>query len=194
VNLNLFPPTPKPEGTRPTLLFVGSWCYRKGCDLLSTALERLRGTHLIHVGAVGDCPLPRSERFQHVDSVPEWRLPEYYAQAHVLALPSREDGFGLVLSQGLACGLTLVASRATGGRDLLEMTDDREKVRLVPPGDLEALVLELRGALDRALQGPAERTLPEKTRERLSWGRFAEVYRAELSRAFHDKNLMKAQA
>ena len=39
--------------------------------------------------------------------------------SHVLALPSIEDGFGLVIGQALACGCPVLVSEHTGGPDMI---------------------------------------------------------------------------
>ena len=61
---------------------------------------------------------PNSERFVHYDFVPQWRLGEFYAQAHVFAIASKEEGLALVQLQALASGLPLVCTDRTGGGDL----------------------------------------------------------------------------
>ena len=38
-----------------------------------------------------------------------------------LVLPSIQDGFGMVLAQALCCGLPIISSANTGGKDLLEL-------------------------------------------------------------------------
>jgi glycosyltransferase involved in cell wall biosynthesis len=187
VDLEMFPPTPAPDRDKPTLLYVGAWSYRKGCDLLGAMLEQLPEARLIHVGSPSDCPYPLSNRFLHFDSVPQWKLREYYAQAHVFVLASREEGFGMVLSQALACGLTLVATHRTGGRDLLEWTRDPHLVHLIPPDDPEALRKALKEALEDALKKTGLRALPDSLRHRLSWKAYGERYGGRITQSFPRK-------
>jgi glycosyltransferase involved in cell wall biosynthesis len=40
------------------------------------------------------------------------------SQSHVLVLPSIEDGFGMVITQAMACGCPVISSTNTGGPDL----------------------------------------------------------------------------
>src|SRR6266404_1499463 len=48
-------------------------------------------------------------------------LPAYFAQADVFVLPSRHDGWGVVVNQALAAGLPIIASDAVGaGLDYVE--------------------------------------------------------------------------
>src|SRR6266404_9235867 len=48
-------------------------------------------------------------------------LPAYFAQADVFVLPSRHDGWGVVVNQALATGLPIITSDAVGaGLDYVE--------------------------------------------------------------------------
>lgn len=117
VNLEVFKPTPKPADDDFDVIMVGSWWKHKGCDMLAEAcIERLK-VKLLHVGAVVDCKLPVSPLFSHIDFVSEKDLPSYYAKAKVFAMPSIDEGYGLVLLQAAACGLPLVGSSRTGAPD-----------------------------------------------------------------------------
>lgn len=103
------------------IIMVGNWCYQKGVDLLIEACNKLH-LSLLHVGCIGDVSFPKNGAFYHHDAVDQKELVNYYRQARVFCLPSRQDGFGMVLSQALACGLPLVCSKDTGGRDIATVT------------------------------------------------------------------------
>ena len=120
VDLAMFPPRREKATAEPfSLLFVGTWCLRKGCDLLIEAIKRVPGARLTHVGAIGDLDFPANDdRFVHVDPVPQRELARFYAAGDVFVLASREEGFGMVLSQALASGLPLICTDRTGGADL----------------------------------------------------------------------------
>jgi glycosyltransferase involved in cell wall biosynthesis len=64
-------------------------------------------------------------------------LAALYSAADALVLPSEEEGFGLTPHEALACG-TPVAAYAIPA--LTETLRDNPGVRLVPPGDLDALL------------------------------------------------------
>jgi starch synthase len=181
VNLDMFAPTPVPETKEPVALFVGGWSYRKGCELWEKVLERLPDLRLIHVGGVGDAPLPTSSRFTHVDPVNQWELQKYYAQAHVFVHASREEGLSLVLVQALACGLPLVCSDHTGGRDLLEIVKDENLVRVFPVDALDALCAGIEKSMDFALGRTGLRNFPEEARKQLTWRGYGERYSKKLA-------------
>jgi starch synthase len=181
--LDQFRPTASPEGAK-TVLTTGAWSRQKGCDVLVDAWRRLpAGTRLLHVGPVVDVPLPSGPGFEHVDAVPQSRLPEYYARAHVFALASRQDGLAVVQLQALACGLPLVCTTRTGGADLARWVASPNAIRVVPPDDPASLA----GALADALRIPAEpgqlRDLLGARRGDTSWRAYAERYSARMEEA-----------
>jgi len=181
--LGEFRPTPSPPGAK-TILMTGAWSRQKGCDVLVDAWRRLpAGTRLLHVGPVGDAPLPSDPDFEHVDPVPQSRLPEYYAKGHVFALASRQDGFGLVLLQALACGLPLVCTTRTGGPDLAKWVTSPSSIRAVPPDDPASLAQALEDALRASPEPGAPRDLLGVHRADTSWRAYAERYAARMVEA-----------
>ena len=124
VNLKEFKPTVFQPQNSYDLIMVGQWCYRKGCDLLIEVCKK-ENFSLLHVGAIVDIPFPSQDvRFTHIDSVEQQELINYYSKAKVFVLPSREEGLALVQPQALVCGLPLICSQYTGGRDLKDFLDD----------------------------------------------------------------------
>ncbi len=63
-----------------------------------------------------------------------------YGALDVLAVPSRWEGFGIVLLEAMACGIPVVATRVGG---IPEVVVDGETGKLVPPGDPAALAKEI---------------------------------------------------
>ena len=72
------------------------------------------------------------------------QLPAEYACADVLCVPSRYDGWGLVVPEGLAAGLPVIASDRMGAA--LEFVESGRNGRLVRAGDQEALLQAMREA------------------------------------------------
>ena len=115
-----------------TFFFCGQMIKRKGVDLLLLAFDRLvtRGidARLLLVGREADLPkflatvghATRSKVCYEGFQPPE-RLPEYFGKSDVFVLPSRHDGWGVVINQALAAGLPIITSNAVGaGLDLVE--------------------------------------------------------------------------
>jgi glycosyltransferase involved in cell wall biosynthesis len=186
VDLGMFPPTLAPAAeTPPTIIMAGTWCLRKGVDVLVDAWRRLAmaGSRLLHVGHVGDASLPRDPGFVHHPLVDQRQLSHWYAQAHVMALASREEGLALVQPQALASGLHLAATEYTGAADLQECLEDPSAVAVVPPNDAPSLAAALGAQLARARALTGVRDLLRSGRDHLTWEAYGKRYDAMLRRA-----------
>jgi glycosyltransferase involved in cell wall biosynthesis len=173
VDIDQFQLYDPPAADPPTVIFVGQWSYRKGVDILEQAIKQMSGVHLLHVGALADARFPDSDpKFSHVDHVSQDRLKDFYCKSHVLVLPSREDGFGVVLSQALASGLKVVCTDQTGGPDLARLSGFQKHIYIVPSDDVSALRLALERALADVIEKRAE-TITESERRLLGWSSYA---------------------
>jgi glycosyltransferase involved in cell wall biosynthesis len=182
VDFAAFSPTPRPAGPL-RLLFVGAWSFRKGCDILERLLAANPDLALTHVGSGGDVPLPALANFVSVGHRTHRELRDLMASHHILLLPSREDGFGMVLIEALACGLPVVASAMTGAPDLKALIAAGDAVKVVAPADVEALASAVRDAAEFVgRQPPDRRILAEADVANLSWGAYARRYDAFLRR------------
>jgi starch synthase len=158
------------------VITTGAWSLQKGSDILAEAVLEKMNLTLLHVGSVGDCKLPDHPRFAHVQSIPQDQLTHQYARARVFAMPSRQDGFGMVFSQGLACGLPIVGSTRSGSVDLAELLGlGAPQIQSVPPDDVEALV----AAIKRAMAWLPDAKALQKFEQRkmwLSWAAYGQRY------------------
>jgi glycosyltransferase involved in cell wall biosynthesis len=135
-------------------LFVGSLIRRKGVDLLARAFVRLAREfpHVrLRIAGAGDLEQaivemlsPVRERVEFV-GFKHWReLPELYASADVLCVPSRYDGWGLVVPEGLAVGLPVIATDRMGAA--LEFVRPGVNGWLIRAGDEDAIFAAMRDA------------------------------------------------
>ena len=70
------------------------------------------------------------------------QLAEYYALAETLILPTYSDTWGLVVNEGMACGLPVILSQAAGcGVDLVQ---EGWNGLLIPPRDVDPLVAAMK--------------------------------------------------
>jgi alpha-maltose-1-phosphate synthase len=174
VDLDDFPTSVRPREDAPAIvLFVGQWSFRKGVDVLVEAIASLPFCRLIHVGALSDAPFPQGPQFIHHDRVPQTQLPQFYRDAHIFVLPSREDGFGVVLSQALASGLRVVCTDRTGGPDLARFDGVEEFIKIVPPDDVDALREAIQASVSETLGPQKAKRISVDARQTLSWTGYA---------------------
>lgn len=140
----------EPTGSKPlTFLFCGQMIWRKGIDLLLTAFDRLvakgADVRLLLVGREAELsaylsalrPASRA-RIRYEGFQPPESLPAYFSQSDVFILPSRYDGWGVVINQALGAGLPVISSDAAGaGLDLVE--EEINGLRF-PAGEMTALL------------------------------------------------------
>ena len=182
VDLQMFPPSEKPESDFYDVLMVGTWGYQKGCDVLIDACRDSKKSFL-HVGGLSDSLFPKAKGYQHVESVNQPELYHYYEKSKIFCLPSRQDGFGMVLSQALSCGLPLVCTHRTGGEDLREYLDDPKWITVVPVDDVKALREGIKTGLEIADSQPSgKRDILGPARDKLSWAAYGKRYADELIR------------
>lgn len=152
----LSPPEDSPQrraalgiGGRPYALFVGTREPRKGLDVLLQAMTAAdcEDLDLVVVGASGwgkinvedmSRGLGVAERVHLVGGVPDATLAALYNGAAVLALPSRAEGFGIPVIEGMSLGIPVVTS--TDGA-LVETGGGYAWT--APVGDVEALARAL---------------------------------------------------
>jgi glycosyltransferase involved in cell wall biosynthesis len=130
------------------VITTGTWCLRKGSDVLAKAVLEGVGATLLHVGASGDLEMPKHKNFMHVDAVPQKDLLNHYARARVFAMPSHEEGLSMVQAQALASGLPVIGSTHSGSVDLAELLGlGAPQIQSVPPGDVDAVVAAIKCAM-----------------------------------------------
>lgn len=129
---------------RPTVIFSGKLTARKRPLDAVRAIERCPGE--LNLLVLGDGPL-RHELARSAGQLPvrclgfvnQADLPSWYASGEVLVLPSESEPWGLVVNEGMACGLTPVVSDAVGcAADLVDGIGE-----IVPVGDIDALAQAL---------------------------------------------------
>lgn len=145
------------DADRPTLLFVGRLERRKGLETLVRAFTRLKADRPdLRLYVVGDGPerdrcqalLPARLRADMIflGRVAAEDLPRFQASCDVYVAPALGgESFGIVLLEAMAAGRPVIASDIPGYRTVAR---DGVQARLVPPGDVDALVAAIRALLD----------------------------------------------
>jgi glycosyltransferase involved in cell wall biosynthesis len=174
------------------ILAVGRLVYKKGFNTLVAALAAVREkAPSAEVLIVGEGPLEASLREQAQEggvgnalhllgALPHDQLPEYYAAADLVAVPSvhgpagNVDGLPNTFLEGLASGTAVVASSIAG---MLDVAGDGRTAVLVPEGDKDALAEALGELLvDRGRREKVGAAAREVARSRLGWNQAAEQF------------------
>jgi glycosyltransferase involved in cell wall biosynthesis len=152
------PPPAVPDGGEPRLVTVAHLVARKRHADVLRALWLLRESHpQLTWTVVGDGPerphlarlagelgLMHRVRFtgalEHADAVAAAR------EGGVFVLPSIDEAFGVAYVEAMAGAVPAIGCRGEPGPE--EIAASGGGIRLVPPGDPEALAAELRGLLD----------------------------------------------
>jgi glycosyltransferase involved in cell wall biosynthesis len=146
VDLDHFAPAQKQDAL--TIAFVGPLSLRKGVDVAAELAARVSSDVVVEAVGGPNCPWSRriAERakFTRRESVSEM-----LGAAHVLALPSRSDGFAYVVIEALASGTIPIVTPQVGAAEIVRRLDDRlvleldefadGAVELLPQLDLDAL-------------------------------------------------------
>jgi len=102
-------------------LFVGQLIERKGVRELVKAFSEIKDKNkkLLIIGSGKLDYL--FEQFEnnviHLNHLEYHQLPEYYVASDCLILPSKEEVWGLVVNEALACGTPVLASTAVGAAE-----------------------------------------------------------------------------
>jgi glycosyltransferase involved in cell wall biosynthesis len=174
-------PTPQPVGGVPAdfVLAVGGLHRRKGLDVLVRALAGLPGIHAVLAGPdAGEgaalaqlaADVAVVDRVHFLGAVTDAELAWLYGSAAVLAFPSRAEGFGLPVLEGMDSGLPVVASDLPVLREVAG-----DAAWFVPPDDAAALARTLGKLLGDASSRAALADAGRRRATDFSWTATAEA-------------------
>lgn len=159
VDTALFHPTGDPKAGRPTIVFAGKLVPNKGVVTLVDAAARLvrefpsLRLQLLGRGEAGMMAQLRdragrvgaTELLEFAGFVDRSELPRHLSRALIFAMPSPyEGGPGLVYLEAMACGVPVVACAGSGAAEVVR---EGETGLLVPPNNVDSLVVALRSLL-----------------------------------------------
>jgi glycosyltransferase involved in cell wall biosynthesis len=120
-------------------LYVGRLDREKGVDVLLDAFRDVPGELRIVGTGTEEARLHAAAgaRVSFLGALDRDELPDVYAGADVLVLPSRSEPWGMVLNEAAAAGLALVATDAVGAA--FDLIEDGANGFRVAAGDAGAL-------------------------------------------------------
>ncbi|MGD0345825.1 MAG: glycosyltransferase family 4 protein [Terracidiphilus sp.] len=133
------------DAARPLrVLFVGVLVQHKGIGYLLDAIDRLGAqVELTLVGRRFQANARVDEacrRWRWFETLPHSQVLDVMMESDVLVLPSLGEGFGMVVTEALACGLPVIVTPHVGASDLVQ--DGREGF-VVPVCSADAIVEHL---------------------------------------------------
>lgn len=144
---------PKQQATLTSqkVIAVGSHAYNKGYDLLLKVWQKVKELYpewQLHIYGRMDAGRTYPVMSQQLDlegvvffHEPDPDIMQRYLESSIMVLPSRSEGFGMVLIEAMACGLPCVSFDCPSGpRDIIAHGEDGF---LVPPEDIPAMAARL---------------------------------------------------
>lgn len=160
-----FPPPSAPRLPAPRVIFAGRLGVRKGIRTLFEAFTLLRESHpAARLDLYGEAAPELATHLPGWLAAPgvHWHgvvsrpaLGDALRAGGVLALPSWEEAFGLVVPQALACGIPCVVSDRVGAKDLIQPGQNGE---IFPVGHGPALAAALGRWGDRPVPSGSQPT------------------------------------
>jgi glycosyltransferase involved in cell wall biosynthesis len=153
------------------VLFSGQLIERKGVDLLIRSFAQISDRvpelrlQLLGTGAAINAfrnmvPFELRDRIQFLGFQEPASLPRIFAGADIFILPSRHDGWGVVVNEALGAGLPIIVSDRVGARDLVENGRNGFVTKAGDVDDLANALLRL--ARSRALRESFGRSSTER--------------------------------
>lgn len=135
------------------IITVGQFIHRKGLDILLNAFRKIKKDD-IELLIIGGSESRLIEEFGEEIPYGVTILPfmskdelfEYYKAADLFVLPTREDVWGLVINEAMACGLPVITTEKCGsGAELIE---EGRNGYIVPVEDVDALAMSMKKILE----------------------------------------------
>ena len=130
-------------GEKKAVLSVGRFIYSKGFDVLIKACTMMSKEYGVYI--VGGEPTPECIQIKEeykLDNVHfisfknKEELKNYYRACDLFVLPTRQDVWGLVINEAMACGLPIITTdRCIAGLELV----DKDNGKIIPVNDVNKL-------------------------------------------------------
>ena len=166
------------------IICVGSLSYNKGYDLLIDAWSKIASRYpswSVHIYGKGDASVYQDAihqagiQKQITFHAPVQDIASVYQQASLLVLPSRSEGFGMVLIEAMACGVPCVAFDCPcGPRDIIQ---DGKNGILVKPQDTAELAQHIEKLINNEQLRKNMGTFAKQTAQQYLMERIASLWK-----------------
>jgi glycosyltransferase involved in cell wall biosynthesis len=169
------------------ILYVGRIAKGKGVDklikILNLVIKKNKNVKLIIVGGdAGYLPIVKkliqkyglSKNVTIVGYISKYNLPEYYSMADLIVYPSRQEIFGLVLCEAMACGKAVIGSDIMGPSEIILNGKTGYTSNFKDLNKVSELIINLFN--DRKLLAQMGKRSLERVREVYTWEKAAELH------------------
>ena len=156
VNLDLF----KKQNNRtslsgnPAILFIGHICWVKGIDVLLEAMVSIIKSlpnaklHLVGAELWNIRPIIKQKHLENYiifhGALPHSKIPDYYKAASLCILPSRHEGFPIVMLEAMASGTPFISSDIASFQEILKNEENALIFKSEDAVSLSTAILRLR--------------------------------------------------
>lgn len=123
------------------IAFTGAFSHRKGILRLSEAVEDMKETKVLYIGA-GNLR-PNKENALFIGRLPHKQISIYLNAADVFVLPTLAEGCCNAIIEAMACGLPIISSNCSFNDDIL-FPDNSIRVNSMDIVELREAILRLR--------------------------------------------------
>lgn len=135
------------------IISVGQFIHRKGFDSLIEAMRYLPKNYGLYIiGGEATVEYMELKKKYQLDNIhfmgfkTKTQLTEFYEAGDLFILPTREDIWGLVINEAMACGLPVITTdRCIAG---LELIEDNKNGFIVPVDNIEVMVEKIVEIMD----------------------------------------------
>ena len=139
---------------RKTIIAVGQFIYRKGFDSLLLAWKDIPSSWQLLIIGGGEKEIEYKNFIKNntlsnvilIEFKNKLELFKYYRAADLFVLPTREDIWGLVINEAMACGLPVITTdKCIAG---LELIENDKNGYIVPVDDINALNIRIKDIIN----------------------------------------------
>jgi glycosyltransferase involved in cell wall biosynthesis len=182
VNLESFYPQAKSQQLKDDESFVvihcGALSVRKGVHYLMQAFTKAQipNSKLLLIGSLSKefekiFKTLKMPNISHLGPFPQSELIHHYHKGSVFCLASLEEGLAMVIPQAMACGLPVICTENTGGRDIVR---DGVDGFIVPIRNIDILTQRLLELYhDKELRKKMSRNAISRVTSDFSWADYA---------------------